>query len=130
MLKLTLISALVVASALPGQVAATVGPSPAPLTSPIAISVANDTNASMFLSSPCPFHVRNSSGVVIYSPICIAIIININPGAVFTTYWNQHDDSNVQVPAGTYFVDVFLPGGMSTTSVTISATVEAGATPL
>jgi hypothetical protein len=113
-----------------GQVATTVGPSPAPIGCPIAISVANDTNAAIFLPNPCPFQVRNAAGAVIYSPFCIQIIVNVNPGAVFTAYWNQVDNNGSQVPAGTYFVDVTMPGGMSTTSITIDATEDAGLAPL
>jgi hypothetical protein len=121
---------LVSAAVLCGQVSVTVGPSPAPVGAPIAITVANDTNAGIFLANPCPYHVRNSTGATIYSPICIQIIVNIAPGEVFTTLWPQVDDSGTQVPPGTYFVDVNFPGGTSSTSVVIDAATQAGAAQL
>jgi hypothetical protein len=113
-----------------GQVSVTVGPSPAPVGAPIAITVANDTNAGIFLPSPCPYHVRNSVGTTIFTPICIQIIVNIPAGQVFTAMWPQVDDGGQQVPPGTYFVDVNFPGGTSTTSIVIDAATQAGAAQL
>lgn len=126
----TLVAVLVVTAAAASQVGVTVGPSPAPLGSQIAISVANDTNSAIFLSNPCPYQVKNAAGAVIYSPFCIQIIVNVNAGAVFTTYWPQIDNSNIQVAPGTYFVDVFFPGGTSTTSIVIDNVTQAGAAQL
>jgi hypothetical protein len=127
----TLVAALVVTAAAASQIGVTVGPSPAPVGSQIAISIANDTPSGIFLSTPCPFQVRNSGGTVIYSPFCIQIIVNVNPGAVFTTMWNQHDNSNLQVAPGTYLVDVFYQGGgMTTVSIVIDAATQAAAAQL
>jgi len=126
----SLIAVLVFTAAAASQIGVTVGPSPAPIGSQIAISVANDTNGAIFLSNPCPYQVRNSVGQVIYSPFCIQIIVNVNAGAVFTTYWPQIDNSNTQVAPGTYFVDVFYPGGTSSNSIVIDNVTQAGAAQL
>jgi hypothetical protein len=122
----SLLALLVIASAAAGQVAITVGPSPAPVGCPVAISVANDTNLAITLANPCPYQVRNAGGQVIFSPFCIQIIVNVNPGAVFTAYWPQTDNNGLQVAPGTYTVDVFLPGGMASATVTIDNLVPAG----
>ena len=126
----TLAFVLGLAALTSGQISVTVGPSPAPVGAPIAISVANDTNTGIFLSNPCPYHVRNSTGATIYSPFCIQIIVNVAPGQVFTAMWPQVDDSGTQVPPGTYFVDVNFPGGTSSTSVVIDAATQAAAAQL
>jgi hypothetical protein len=112
------------------QISVTVGPSPAPVGSQIAISVANDTNQAIFLPNPCPFVVKDSNGTPIYTPFCIQIIVNVNAGGVFTTYWSQIDDGNNQVAPGTYFVDVNFPGGTSTTSIVIDPQTAAAAAQL
>src|SRR5262245_29892126 len=128
--KLPVLFGLLIATCSLGQVGVTVGPSPAPVGAPIAISVANDTNSAIMLPNPCPFQVRNGVGTVIFAPFCIQIIVNVLPGNVFTTYWNQQDNNGVQVAPGNYTVDVTFPGGISSVSLTINASVEAGAIPL
>jgi hypothetical protein len=112
------------------QIGVTVGPSPAPLQCPIAISIANDTLVPSGVPSPCPFAVRNAAGAYVFAPLCPAVVVPLAAGQVFTTHWNQVNDSNVQVPPGLYFVDVFYPGGMATIQVNIDATVSAAATTL
>jgi hypothetical protein len=111
---------------LPGQVSVTVGPSPAPVGSAIAISVANDTAKPIFLPTPCPFSIRDEHGRVLFTPSCIPAGVPVPPGSVFTVMWDQVDDSGQKVPAGTYLVDVFFPGGTSTSSLVIDSKTRAG----
>lgn len=130
-MKLTLIAiSAVLGTSLPGQVAVTVGPSPAPLGAPIAISVANDAARPIFLPSPCPFRVRSERGGVVFTPSCTPGAIPVAPGSVFTVTWDQVDDSGQKAPAGTYLVDVFFPGGASTSSLVIDAATHAAIAPV
>ncbi len=118
------------AAAATAQVSATVAPQQAPVGNPIAVTIANDTAATIF-TGVCPFTVRTQGGTPVYTPFCIAIVVPVNPGTVFTTYWNQVNDANQQVPAGIYLVDVLVPGGgLTTVSVTITNGVGATIAPL
>src|SRR5262249_3751931 len=113
------------------QVSSIVGPQVAPHGSPVSISISNDTNAQVF-TGVCPYQVRSSHGIVVYSPICIAIVVSIDPGMTFTTTWEQIDDNGFQVPNGLYTVDVALPGGggIQHHSVEITNSVVSGVAPL
>src|SRR5688572_15635932 len=84
--------ALLLVSVAGAQVQSSVGPPAAPIGCPISISISNDTNATYF-TGVCPFVIRDSSGTAIFTPFCIAIVNPISPGATFTTYWQQNDDS-------------------------------------
>jgi hypothetical protein len=117
-----------------GQVTATVGPSPAPIGCAIAITVANDTASPITYNDPCTFQVRDSLGVVIFTPLCIQVITTVNPGGLLLSFWPQVDNLGTQVVPGTYFVDVFFPGGSTSTtpvvvdSSTVGAIAEIGPT--
>ena len=90
------------------------------------ITIANDTLVPVILSSPCPYQIRNPAGTVIFNPTCLQVTWTVNPGAVHSMTWNQVDNGSSPVPPGIYSVEVSLPGGMSTVSVQIDATVLAG----
>lgn len=122
----SILVSLFAAAALQGQVSVTVAPSPAPVGCQIVITIANDTSAPVILSSPCPYQIRNQAGAVVFTPVCIQVPWTVSPAAVHTMTWNQVDNGASQVPPGTYLVDVSLPGGMSTVSVQVDATVLAG----
>jgi hypothetical protein len=99
---------LVLASAAQAQVAAVVSPS-APVGCPVIVAISNDTGAGVWTGA-CPFGVRTAAGVPVLSSVpCIGIVIEILPGATFATSWNQLDDFGVQVPPGSYIVDVLVP---------------------
>lgn len=110
-----------------GQVAVTMGPSPAPVGCAVAVSVANDTPSAIVLPNPCLFRVRNENGGVVFTSVCDqTAMVPVYPGTAFTVMWQQVDDSGNQVPAGTYLVDVFFAGGTSTSSIMIDAATHAG----
>ncbi len=111
-------SALILVSVAGAQVSSSVGPPVAPIGCPVSISVSNDTNSTYF-TSYCPFVIRDSGGTTIFTPFCIAIVNPIAAGSTFTTYWAQNNDSGLQVPPGTYFVDVFISGATQSTPVVI-----------
>ncbi|HYC76580.1 MAG TPA: hypothetical protein VEI02_03030 [Planctomycetota bacterium] len=108
------------------QVTATVGPPTAPVGCPIWISVSNDTPSGIFLSSPCPYVVKDAFGVAIYTPFCIAIIQPIAAGGTFTTTWPQINDFGIPVGAGNYVVQVNHPGGPTNVPITISTAATGG----
>ena len=122
----SILISLFAAAALQGQVSVRVAPSPAPVGCQVVITIANDTSMPIILSNPCPYQIRNPAGIVIFNPTCLQVTWTVNPGAVHPMTWNQVDNGSAQVPPGTYTVEVFLPGGMSTVTVQIDATVLAG----
>jgi hypothetical protein len=125
-MKLTPIALFaILGSSLPGQVSVTVGPSPAPVGCAVAVSVTNDAAKPIFLPTPCPFRVRSEQGGAVFTPSCMSGRIPVAPGSVFTVMWDQVDDSGQKVAPGTYLVDVFFPGGTSTSSLVIDAATHA-----
>jgi hypothetical protein len=122
----SILVSLFAAAALHGQVSVTVAPAPVPVGCQVVITIANDTSVPIILSSPCPYQIRNPAGVVVFNPTCLQVPWTVNPNAVHPMTWNQVDNGSAPVPPGTYSAEVFLPGGMSTVSVQIDATVLAG----
>lgn len=118
--------AATLAAPLSAQIVATVGPPTSPVGGTVWISVSNDTAAGIFLGSPCPFVVLDTTGNVVYGPFCPAVLQPVAAGGVYTTSWGQNDGSGVQVPPGNYVVRVFLPTGQSNHTVAITAAVDAG----
>ena len=108
------------------QVVATVGPQNSPSGGTVWISVSNDTTASIFLASPCPFVVRDAVGAVVYGPVCAAVLQPVAAGGVYTTVWNQQNFLGNQVPPGNYSIEVTLPGGPSVQSVNIATSEDMG----
>jgi hypothetical protein len=123
-------SLLLLGSAVLGQVSLTAGPSPAPMGCPIPIVIANDTASNITLPNPCPYHVKDAGGTVVFSPICIQIIVDLPPGGALISFWQQQDDFGVQVPPGTYTVEALLPGVIMSAPVTLDPTVQAALIPL
>lgn len=109
-----------------GQVVATVGPQSSPSGGQVWISVSNDTTAQIFLSSPCPFVVKDAVGAVVYGPFCPAVLQPVAAGGVYTTVWNQQNFLGAQVPPGNYTIEVTLPSGPSVQSVNIATTEDMG----
>jgi hypothetical protein len=122
----SILISLFLAAALQGQVSLSVAPSPVPVGCQVAINIANDTSTPVILSSPCPFQIRNPAGIIIFNPTCLQVPWTVNPGAVHVMWWSQVDNGSAPVPPGTYSIEVLLPGGMSTVTVQIDATLPAG----
>jgi hypothetical protein len=112
------------------QVSSIVGPQVAPLGGcPIAISISNDTTSTVW-TGICPYTVKDGVGNVVYTPICIAIALQIVPGGTFTANWPQIDNNGSQVLAGLYQIEVSVPGvGIQKHPVVIGGT-DAGVAPL
>lgn len=101
-MKLTTITAAVLlASPVLAQVGITVGPELAPLGSPIAVTLSNDSGGPAW-HGICPFRVESMTNDVVYSPLCPAIAAYLGDGEVFTAWWPQTDNSGLQVAPGTY----------------------------
>lgn len=100
--------AVALASPSAAQIATSVGPPVAPIGSPITIAISNDTLGSP-ITGVCPYRVYDSQGVLVHSPGCVAIAIIMSPGATLVAEWNQVDDAGLQVPPGTYRIDVDVP---------------------
>lgn len=124
-------SALVTGSAATSwaQVASVVGPDEAPVGCPIQINISNDTSVDVG-TGVCPFLVLDASQSVIYDPICIQILANIDPGGTFNTEWPQIDDTGNQVAPGLYVVRVFEPDGDTTDHPIAIGDFAAGVAPL
>lgn len=118
--------ALTFAAPLSAQVVATVGPPTSPVGGTVWISVSNDTSSGIFLGSPCPFVVLDTTGNVVFGPFCPAVLQPVAAGGVYTTAWGQTDGSGLQVAPGNYVVRVFLPSGQSNHTVAITSAVDAG----
>ncbi|MCA9319861.1 MAG: hypothetical protein KDB53_03955 [Planctomycetes bacterium] len=123
-----MVAFLILVSVAAAQVAAVVGPSTAPIGCNVRITISNDTN-SVVGSGACPFTVSDATGAMVFAPqICTLNLIPIAPGGEATFLWNQATNAGVQVPAGSYTVNVQIPngGGITSHPLTIGGTAGMG----
>ena len=71
---------------------------------PVTIIMVNTGTSPVFLPSPLPWHIKDNSGNVIFSPGSAGVIVTIDPGEQMQWSWNQQDNARALVPAGAYQV--------------------------
>jgi len=94
---------------LPG-VTAIVSPSTAAPGQLVQVTLTNSSDRLIQLTSSCNFGGvypgATCTGVPVFTPICLAVIVGIPPGTSYTSVWRQTDNGGVQVPNGTYSFSV------------------------
>ena len=87
-----------------GSVAAAQSPNPYPHGVPIPHTFYNETGAPLDFS-PCGPVITDAAGVPLFIPLCPAVILTLQPGESYTTWWSQHLDTGQLAPPGVYFVN-------------------------
>ena len=108
-----------------GNFNATIGPNPAPIGSPISITVSNDAP---FLGSStfCPYRILDGEMNEVYDPGCPDNPGLIGPYGWVTATWDQRDQLGEQVPAGFYWVEVSYDIGGPTVHPLVLGGTDAG----
>ena len=90
-------------------VTVSVAPPVAAVGQPVLVTIANDSNETIYLPSSCVFGAFYSgfgcTGPRVFTPLCLAVITPLPPGSSETSYWLQTDDFNQQVKSGDYSVN-------------------------
>ena len=99
------------------QFHAVVGPSIVPPGCLITIAISNDTPSVQ--SVGCNFAIKDATGTVVAPGGCGALVFPLNPGATNLQHWPQINGFGAPLPPGGYTVEVTLPGGVTSTSITL-----------
>lgn len=75
-----------------------------PLGCPVPATLANDGQTTIE-TTPCMPLVTDAAGNLLYLPLCLQVVLFLQPGDTYTSYWNQTDGSGQQVPPGVYYVN-------------------------
>lgn len=70
----------------------------------IKFTLRNGCDYPIALRNSAPWIIRDKLGKVIYAPIALQVIVEIDPGESKTWVWNQKDSQGNQVEPGTYSV--------------------------
>ena len=74
------------------------------------------------LPSSAPWTIRDAYGRTVYTPLAAMVLTPVAPGTAKTWTWDQRDSSGVQVPPGTYTVELSTTdAGSFRTTFTIQA---------
>ncbi|HHY34599.1 MAG TPA: hypothetical protein GX510_03015 [Firmicutes bacterium] len=66
----------------------------------------NGSSATITLPSSAPWEVRKADGTLVFAPIALQVIRNLEPGNAVTWEWAQKDNAGKQVPPGVYVAKV------------------------
>lgn len=64
----------------------------------------NGSSSTITLPSSAPWEVRKPDGTVVFAPMALQVVKNLEPGNVITWEWTQKDNAGKQVPPGVYLV--------------------------
>ena len=83
----------------------TLGPNPAPVGSPVSVTISNDGPA-FFSVTGCPIEVFDANMEFVWAPSCTPLTIGVGPYGWVTNSWPQVDMDGMPAPAGDYFMKV------------------------
>ena len=76
------------------------------LSEPVKFRLINNCDEDLILPNSAPWIIKNSRGVIIFSPISQQVITRIKPGSFREWSWNQKDDHGRNVEPGTYYIEI------------------------
>ncbi len=90
------------ASGVSAQVLLTVYPDPVPLEQSVVIKIENRMRSTIQLPSSAPWAIRDSLGGLVFAPMGLPVMVPVKPLASVQWTWDQKDNNQKQVKAGTY----------------------------
>jgi len=76
------------------------------LNEPVRFRLINNCDEDLILPNSAPWIIKNSRGVIIFSPISLQVITRIKPGCFREWSWNQKNDRGKNVEPGIYYIEI------------------------
>ena len=76
------------------------------LNEPVRFRLINNCDEDLILPNSAPWIIKNSRGVIIFSPISLQVITRIKPGSFREWSWNQKNDRGKNVEPGIYYIEI------------------------
>ena len=76
------------------------------LSEPVKFRLINNCDEDLILPNSAPWIIKNSRGVIIFSPISLQVITRIKPGCFREWSWNQKNDRGKNVEPGIYYIEI------------------------
>ena len=73
---------------------------------PVKFRLINNCDGDLLLPNSAPWIIKNSRGVIIFSPISLQVITRIKPGCFREWSWNQKNDRGKNVEPGIYYIEI------------------------